>query len=135
MDDNQLDALLDQSSPAVAERDAALLDALDSLVEAAGTRVPRRRGRSRAVVAGLIVAGTVGIGGVAAAGGWLPALSWSPSTHQQFHSGQTCQLRFIAVEQSVPAEIDGVSRADQRAAIVAAQSTSASAIQPASGEW
>ena len=121
MDDIELDALLDRSAPKVADRDAALLEAIDDLVDATGTPVPRLHRRPRMAVAGLVVAGTLGIGGVAAAGGWLPALSWSPWADQEFASGQSCHLRFMAVEQSEPRRVEGVSRTEQRAAIVAAQ--------------
>ena len=121
MDDTSFDDLLNTSAPAVADRDPTLLAALDELVQVTGQPSPRRRRLPRTAVAGVVVAGTLGLGGVAAAGGWLPALSWSPWADQQFGSGQSCHLRFMANEQSEPARLGGISRTEQRETIVAAQ--------------
>lgn len=120
MDDSTLDALLDESAPPVADRDAVLLDDLDELVHATGAPAGRRGGLRRSVAAGLIVAGTLGLGTVAAAGGFFPQ-SWSPWSDQTFDSGQSCRLRFMAGEQTEPAKLAGISKTEQREAVLAAQ--------------
>lgn len=120
MDDTAFDALLNASAPSLIARDADLLAALDELVETTTRPARRRRGLQRSVAAGLVVVGTLGLGGVAAAGGWLP-YAWSPWSDRAFDSGQACQLRFMATEQLEPARAEGISRTEQREAIVAAQ--------------
>lgn len=120
MDDTAFDALLNASAPSLIARDAELLAALDELVEVTTQPARRRRKLQHSVAAGLIVFGTLGLGGVAAAGGWLP-YAWSPWSDRAFDSGQACQLRFMATEQLEPARAEGISRTEQREAIVAAQ--------------
>lgn len=120
MDDDTFDALMDASAPAVTPRDAALFAALDGLVDATGKPAPRRRRVRRSVAAGLVAAGVLGLGGVAAAGGWLPR-DWSPWSEQDFDSGQLCNLRFMATEQTEPALAEGIGRAAQREAVIAVQ--------------
>jgi hypothetical protein len=120
VDDDRFDALLDASVPAVTRRDMALLATVHGLVDETWRPAPRRRGVRRTVAAGLVAVSVLGIGGVAAAGGWLP-LAWSPWSEQGFDSGQRCNLRFMATEQLEPALAVGIGRVEQREAVVAAQ--------------
>lgn len=123
MDDDTLDALLEQAAPPPLTYDTVILDELDALVRATQPASPPRRRRiPRSAAAGLVLAGTLGFAGAAAAGGYLPQ-AFSPWQRHALQSGDTCRMGFRVTEQTEPGLLGGrhVSQAEERATILAAQ--------------
>lgn len=121
-DSDRLDELLGACAPPIAVREGEVLSALDELVLASRPVAPRRRRVPRTAVVGLVLAGTLGISGAAAAGGYLP-MSMTPWRQHALADGTDCQLRFQATEQTEPTRLAGrvPSQTEERTTVLAAQ--------------
>ncbi len=118
-----LDVRLVASAPPIAAREATLLATLEELVLATRPTPRPRRHVPRAAVAGLVLAGTLGFSGAAAAGGYLP-MSMTPWRQHPLADGTQCQLRFQATQQVEPARLAGrvPGQSKERTTVLAAQS-------------
>jgi len=87
----ELDELIRESAPPVAERSTALLEDLDALVSQQRPSKRRPRRGIRWAAAGLVVAGVAGVAGAAAADGKLP-FRWTSER------GGPCRITSATVE-------------------------------------